>query len=176
MFLKYRHKFRLTIIYNTNAGQLFYSLELLQGYLILRHGTNFIICPMVRYTGNFWNLVAPTSGSGVRAPNVKTRLSQKRLGIRDKNVKQKCSAGGIPYKSKWAWRLRDIAKFAMTINKSQGQSLGKVAIYLPRPVFSHGQLYVGLSRARSFAGMRVYIEEDHGQEMLDNGDFTTRNK
>ena len=104
MFLKYRHKFRLTIIYNTNAGQLFYSLELLQGYLILKHGTNFIICPMVRYTGNFWNLVAPTSGSGVRAPNVKTRLSQKRLGIRDKNVKQKCSAGGIPYKSKWAWR------------------------------------------------------------------------
>ncbi|XP_074278500.1 uncharacterized protein LOC141602087 [Silene latifolia] len=39
--------------------------------------------------------------------------------------------------------------FAMTINKSQGQTLDQVAIYLPKPCFSHGQLYVGLSRART---------------------------
>ncbi|XP_074298440.1 uncharacterized protein LOC141629319 [Silene latifolia] len=38
--------------------------------------------------------------------------------------------------------------FAMTINKSQGQTLDQVAIYLPRPCFSPGQLYVALSRAR----------------------------
>ncbi|XP_074291818.1 uncharacterized protein LOC141618623 [Silene latifolia] len=29
--------------------------------------------------------------------------------------------------------------FAMTINKSQGQSLSRVGLYLPRPVFTHGQ-------------------------------------
>ena len=36
--------------------------------------------------------------------------------------------------------------FAMTINKSQGQTLKSVGLYLETPVFSHGQLYVGMSR------------------------------
>jgi hypothetical protein len=37
--------------------------------------------------------------------------------------------------------------FAMTINKSQGQSLDFVGLYLPNPVFAHGQMYVAMSRA-----------------------------
>ena len=37
--------------------------------------------------------------------------------------------------------------FAMTINKSQGQSLKHVGIYLSSPVFTHGQLYVAYSRS-----------------------------
>ena len=37
--------------------------------------------------------------------------------------------------------------FSMTINKAQGQTLSKVAIFLNDPVFGHGQLYVALSRS-----------------------------
>ena len=34
--------------------------------------------------------------------------------------------------------------FSMTINKAQGQTLHRVGLYLPSPVFGHGQLYVAL--------------------------------
>ncbi|CAG8854438.1 19380_t:CDS:1, partial [Gigaspora margarita] len=39
--------------------------------------------------------------------------------------------------------------FAMTINKSQDQSVKHVGLDLRTPVFSHGQLYVALSRCTS---------------------------
>lgn len=47
--------------------------------------------------------------------------------------------------------------FCLTINKAQGQSLNKVGILLPNPVFSHGQLYVALSRCRSLENMLVSL-------------------
>jgi hypothetical protein len=38
--------------------------------------------------------------------------------------------------------------FATTINKSQGQTLGRVVVLLRQQVFGHGQLYVAASRVR----------------------------
>jgi PIF1-like helicase/DNA helicase Pif1-like protein len=50
--------------------------------------------------------------------------------------------------------------FAMTINKAQGQTMKFVGIYLPHPVFSHGQLYVALSRVSSENNVCIMVEGD----------------
>nr|XP_043615266.1 uncharacterized protein LOC122587219 [Erigeron canadensis] len=47
--------------------------------------------------------------------------------------------------------------FAMTINKAQGQTVPHVCVYLPESVFSHGQLYVALSRGISRERVKVLV-------------------
>jgi hypothetical protein len=50
--------------------------------------------------------------------------------------------------------------FALTINKAQGQSVKHVGIDLRVPVFSHGQLYVALSRATNSQNIQVLLPEE----------------
>jgi ATP-dependent DNA helicase PIF1 len=49
----------------------------------------------------------------------------------------------------------------MTINKSQGQSLDYGGIYLPRSVFSHGQIYVAISRVKSKKGIKILVHDEN---------------
>ncbi|KAM0879624.1 hypothetical protein ACQ4PT_034106 [Festuca glaucescens] len=47
--------------------------------------------------------------------------------------------------------------FAMTVNKAQGQTIPNAGIYLPEPVFSHGQLYVALSRSTARKNVKILV-------------------
>ena len=59
--------------------------------------------------------------------------------------------------------------FAMTIHKSQGQTLSRVGVFLPLPCFSHGQLYVAASRVGHPDHIRFAVDRD------ENGERRTRN-
>ena len=51
--------------------------------------------------------------------------------------------------------------FAMTINKSQGQTFRYVGIDLRSDCFSHGQLYVALSRTGDPKKQFILTSENH---------------
>jgi ATP-dependent DNA helicase PIF1 len=55
--------------------------------------------------------------------------------------------------------------FAMTINKAQGQTLENVVVSLLDPVFSHGQLYVALSRVTALSKLKILLKKsEHDQQ------------
>ena len=47
--------------------------------------------------------------------------------------------------------------FALTVNKSQGQTIKKVGFYINYPLFTHGQLYVALSRVTNREFIKIMI-------------------
>ncbi|XP_073399748.1 uncharacterized protein [Dendrobates tinctorius] len=86
------------------------------------------------------------------------------------------SETGLPFKLK---RRQFPLKpaFAMTINKSQGQTLNRVGIFLPEPVFAHGQLYVAFSRVKQRSNVRVKVVDTplQGQLLPNSPKIFTRN-
>ena len=57
--------------------------------------------------------------------------------------------------------------FAMTANKAQGQTLARVGLYLGTDFFSHGQLYVALSRCGDRNSIKIIQRKGkHSEERL----------
>jgi hypothetical protein len=48
--------------------------------------------------------------------------------------------------------------YAVTFHKSQGETLDRVLLHLQEPVHEHGMLYVGLSRVRCRADIKILTE------------------
>ena len=58
--------------------------------------------------------------------------------------------------------------FSITINKAQGQSAGHVGVDLWVLVFSHGQLYVALSRATNSRNVKILLPPNQGHAQTTN--------
>lgn len=56
--------------------------------------------------------------------------------------------------------------FAMTINKSQGQSLEVCGINLEFPCFAHGQLYVACSRVGKPSSLFIYAPQNKTKNIV----------
>ena len=54
----------------------------------------------------------------------------------------------------------------MTINTSQGQSFDALGIYFRKPLFSHGQLYVALSRCKNPNNIFIQNDSDNKEEII----------
>jgi ATP-dependent exoDNAse (exonuclease V) alpha subunit len=60
--------------------------------------------------------------------------------------------------------------YAMTYNKSQSQTLQKVLLDITQPPFSHGQLYVAMSRVRDCKNIAMYLMDE---QLIMSGDSST---
>ena len=58
--------------------------------------------------------------------------------------------------------------FALTSNKCQGQSYKRVGIYMKKEFFSHGQLYVAMSRVRHPDCLSIFKDKSSNQDYMKN--------
>lgn len=124
------------------------NLDLKRG---LCNGTRLIVRRLHQHVLDAAILTGSNKGARVLIPRI-------RLAPSDTNLPFKLQRTQFPVR----------IAYCMTINKSQGQTFDKVGLYLQKPVFSHGQLYVAFSRARSFADIHVKIEQTTTQGVHHN--------
>lgn len=77
----------------------------------------------------------------------------------------------IPSDSMLPFRFRRLQfplklSFSITINKSQGQTLNFVGLYLERPCFTHGQFYVAVSRVGKRDSLIIYSDNNSTKNIV----------
>jgi hypothetical protein len=110
----------------------------------LSNGTKLV----VKEIGEYVLKVAVMNGNGVDNEQIEFIV----------RIKLTTTENGYPFvltRKQFPVRL----SFAMTINKSQGQSLTNVGIDFRYPVFTHGQLYVAFSRSTKLEGIHALIDK-----------------
>jgi len=75
-----------------------------------------------------------------------------------------------PSQSQWPFKLVRrqfpiVVSYAMTINKSQGQSFDNVGLYLPKPRFNNGQLCATFSSVKNKQGLEILIHDTEKKEI-----------
>jgi len=113
----------------------------------LCNGTRLIITRTGKYV---------LEGKFVSGSNIGEKVFIPRLSLTPSDVR-------IPFKFQRR-QFPITVSFAMTINKSQRQSLKNIGIYLPSPVFFHGQLYVAISRVTLRKRLKILITHEDGQD------------
>ena len=123
----------------------------------LCNGTRLIVCHLYDHVIDAEVLTGNCKGKRVLIPRIKLTPSDSSLPF-------------VLERIQFPIRL----SYSMTINKAQGQTFNKLGLYLDKPVFSHGQLYVALSRAKTYHAINVKIDQTTLQGVF-NGKSVTQN-
>ncbi|XP_019153468.1 PREDICTED: uncharacterized protein LOC109149930 [Ipomoea nil] len=124
-------------------GSLVMLIRNIDHSLGLCNGTRLIITKLADHVIEGEILTGPNKGTKVLIPRMSMSPSDPRL----------------PFKFQRR-QFPLMLSYAMTINKSQGQTLTHVGLILKKPVFVHGQLYVAASRVNNPDDLKILIVKD----------------
>lgn len=160
------------------AGQIMYPVEYLNSIncsgLPLSHLTLKIGCPVMILRN-----LNPAHGVCNGTRGILTRMRNRVLEVRlltgdhagqtvlIPRIALSPTEDQIPFT--FTWRQFPVRLcFAMTINKSQGQSVKHVGLDLRTPVFTHGQFYVAVSRVTSVQNIKAIWNGNSESAMTKN--------
>jgi ATP-dependent DNA helicase PIF1 len=113
-------------------------------------------------------IMVEINGQRCEVPVAKWQKIEYRYNAAEDKIEDEVVGNFMQYPIKLAW--------AITIHKSQGQTFEKVIIDLGSGAFTHGQLYVALSRCTCLSGIRFKRPVIHRDIIFDQRIYEFRNR